>query len=233
MKKSISVLILVVMVAAGAFALDFNAVQLSAGGGLLFDFSGNNGINVIHPDIGPVFNRTYEGYRNMSFGAFGFFDAAYVELSFNMAYGLLQNVLKSEGHTNASRAGRIGQLGFSLLGKYPIDMSTHTSLPLTIFPMLGVDFNIVFASSADFSADLFETGSFRVRELTQFSVLAGVGGDYDFNCRHFFRASVLLQMRFANKLLRYNADARGISDGYANTTLGIGPRVQVGVGRKF
>jgi hypothetical protein len=71
MKKSISILVLLALVAGGAFALD-----MAVGGGLLFDYSGNNGIEYM---------SAYEGLRATSFEAFGFLLGAGLGFSFTEA----------------------------------------------------------------------------------------------------------------------------------------------------
>jgi hypothetical protein len=110
MKKSISILALLAIIATGAFAQGF-PFPMAAGGGLLFDWSGNNGIERT--------NR-YAGFRNLSIGGFGFFDATYAELDVSFAYGSLTGVFDAPGNNETKDIGSVLQLGFSLLGKYPI-----------------------------------------------------------------------------------------------------------------
>ena len=73
MKKYLLVLVIFAL-ATGAFA----QVSLSAGGGLIFDWSFNNGIKNGGDKL---------GMQILSIGGFGFFDATYVEADLYFAYG--------------------------------------------------------------------------------------------------------------------------------------------------
>jgi len=102
MKKSISILVLLVLLSLGAFAQEFS---LSAGGGIQFDL----GIP-IQDGVDGV------GYQ---IGGFGFFDATYGEL--DVAFGYY-------GQTEYELGGL--NLSFSLLGKYPFYVGPVTLSPL-------------------------------------------------------------------------------------------------------
>ena len=113
MKKNISILVLFVVLSASVFA---QGINLSAGGGALFDWSGNNGIKVESLGISG-----YSGNRNTSIGGYLFFDAAYAELDVSFAYGFISGVLEGDfsggGNSTDDMKGNMTQLGFSFLGK--------------------------------------------------------------------------------------------------------------------
>jgi outer membrane protein W len=207
MKKSILVLALLAIVATGAFAQGFS---LSAGGGLLFDYSLNNGLE------GP---RGYIGFDNLSFGGFGFFDATYAELDVSFAYGSLTKVqkipednLKEPGYSEL-------QLCFTLLGKFPIGLGSAT-----LSPLLGANYNLVLSGKYPDGRREDKPG-----ESNQFGLLAGVGLDFNFSRAVFLRTEAMFNLRFPSK----SATDEKNRVGDISTTFGMGPRFKIGVGFKF
>jgi len=213
MKRGISILALFAIVATGAFAQWFPP-PMSAGGGLLFDWSFNNGV-----ETNISGSKVSMGLRNLSFGGFGFFDATYAELDVSFAYGLLTMVTDGPGMNGTDDFGSALQLGFSLLGKYPLNLA---SLPFTLYPLLGVDYNLVLSvknkdgDSADHPGD-----------LNQFGLLAGAGLDFPLTGALYLKGEVLFHLRFASKLMKDTASSGD------STTFGMGPRIKIGVGYKF
>jgi hypothetical protein len=88
MKKSISILVLLAIVATGAFAQGF-----SVGAGGLFDWSlVGNGLKMSGPGgSGSV------SFPNLSFGGFVFLDATFAEVDASFAYGTLTAVSEVNG----------------------------------------------------------------------------------------------------------------------------------------
>jgi len=221
-KKVLLSLVLLTMVTASAvFAEGFS---LAAGGGLLFDWSGNNGVKMEYGG-----ESLYTGLQNLSFGGFGFFDATYAEVDVSFAYGLLS--CKNEGEILGIRGedykyDSVLQLGFSLLGKYPINLGGFA-----IFPLLGINYNAVVSGKNK------DGTSFDGFDLNQFGFLAGGGLDFPFSDALFLRAEALFQLRLASKAMDdIVEDAKPsppISGFDINTTLGVGPRIKVGLGYKF
>jgi opacity protein-like surface antigen len=201
---------MITLIAGGAFA----QIKFSAGGGGLFDFSGNNGYKYD--------DWFYYGYRNTSFGGFIFFDVTYAELDVNFAYGSISPVAEILGiklTTSDSEKLSAMQLGFSLLGKYPINLGSFT-----VFPMLGVDYNIVI-SVKDKDGNKDPNPGY----WNQFGFLAGVGGDFNITKSIFIRAEGLFHIRLPNKNMK---DAIGDDDD-VSATWGMGPRIKIGVGFRF
>jgi outer membrane protein W len=208
-KKLVLALLLMTVFIGGAFA----QINLSVGGGGLFDYSGRNGIKS---------DAEYNGSRNMSFGGFIFFDITYAELDVNFAYGSLSGVGKDYNTGKKSEpvnSGSALQLGFSLLGKYPINLGS-----LTVFPLLGVDYNIVFSVKDKDGKKGSNPGY-----SNQFGLLAGVGGDFNITKSVFIRAEGLFHLRLASKNVK---DTIG-SNSNLSATWGMGPRVKIGVGFRF
>jgi hypothetical protein len=208
MKKSISILALLAIMATGAFAQGFPP-PMSAGGGLLFDWSFNNGVEA---------SGGYLGIRNLSFGGFGFFDATYAELDVSFAYGMINFIIDEPGF-KYNGDGNLLQLGFSLLGKYPISLA---ALPFTLFPLLGVDYNLALSGKdPDGTMD-------KPMEYSQFGILAGAGLDFPLTSDLYLKGEVLFHLRFASKFMKEDAGSAG-----ASTTFGMGPRIKISVGYRF
>jgi len=205
MKKRISILVLLAFVAAGAFA---QRVGMSVGGGLLFDYSANNGVSAAD---------YYAGIRNSSFGGFIFFDATYAEVDVSFARGNLTSVYEKGNNSGTADMGSAMQLGFSLLGKYPVRRGYFT-----FFPLLGVNYNVVLSGS-DPDGNKFD----KPGNLSQFGIQGGAGMDYNLTHALYLRGEALFQLRLASKTMN---DA---ATGDTSTTLGMGPVVKVALGYRF
>ncbi|MCL1814618.1 MAG: autotransporter domain-containing protein [Treponema sp.] len=226
MKKTMAALAFLAVLAAGAFA---QGISMSAGGGLFFDGSFNNGVKFKESPI-----ESYGGIRNISFGGFVFFDAAYAEVNVSFAYGSITAVDKfsigSYSETNTEKMGSALQLGFSLLGKYPIELG-----PVTFFPLAGLGYNRVLSFKDTDGTKYDDAG-----DLSQFSILAGAGADYNLTDSLYLRGEILFQLRFASKTMKDMADfvKAEIWNDYSirvnpKTTLGLGPVIKVAVGYRL
>ena len=208
---------LLAIIATGAFAQGF-PFPMSAGGGLLFDWSGNNGV-----EMKSGGNSGYVGLRNLSFGGYGFFDATYAELDVSFAYGSITGFSEVRGNKETEDGGRVVQLGFSLLGKYPLDWNGFT-----IFPLLGFDYNVVLSWK-----DKDGKAEDKPGDLNQFGILAGAGLDYplDFiSSALFLRGEVMFHLRLPCKGMKDIASRLGSG---TDATFGVGPRIKIGVGYMF
>jgi len=215
MKKSISILVLLVLVAAGAFA------QMSVGGGLLYDYSGNNGVKASF--LGSDF---YMGTTNSSFGAFGFIDFDYVEINMSIARGSIKLLYEVPGTSNDADFGTAIQLGLSVLGKYPIDLGS-----ITLFPLLGLNYNMVLSLEDKDGRKYSDAG-----DWSQFGLQAGLGLNFSFSDSLYLLAEALFQLRFPSKFqddlkTEIENDTGGIIT--FDKTLGMGPVIKVGVGFKL
>jgi len=218
-KKIVLALFLAVFVVVGTFAQTQFAV--SAGGGALFDFSGNNGTKDTESD-----KENYIGLRNTSFGAFAFLDLTYAEISGYFAYGSLSMVYIEDGKSNTDIMKDTSisamQVGFSVLGKYPVDMGNFV-----IFPLIGVDYNIVLSTKTKVDGKEVDNDEIpKAEDLGQFGFLAGIGGDIKLNGPLFIRLEGLFHLR-----LPYSG-AKDPGKG-AKNTLGMGPQIKVALGYKF
>jgi len=225
MKKIVIFLVLAALITGGAFA------QMSIGGGAFLDMSFGNGFRYEENK-----NEIKLNTNNTSFGGFVFFDANYVEVDVNFAYGSLRSVLNGSGVTANDGAGSMMQLGFSILGKYPIHLGSFT-----IFPLIGMNYNMVLSmkdkngNKPDKVYGFDDKESSFMAEYSQFGLLGGIGLDVPFSNALFFRAEALLNLRLANKSMKDMVDAwKKLSpNDNAKTTLGIGPRIKIGIGFRF
>jgi opacity protein-like surface antigen len=202
-KKVILALLMTVLLASGVFAEGFT---ISTGAGGLFDFSGNNGIK---SDDG------YFGVRILTLGAYAFFDVTYAELDVSYAYGKLTTV--SDAGDFHAYDSRVWQLGLTLLGKYPVELGDFT-----VFPLLGFNYNVILSHIVAGNADP-EPGKW-----SQLGILAGVGADFDLTDSLYLRGEGLFHLRLPNTVMKDWASA---VDG--STTLGMGPRMKLGLGYRF
>jgi outer membrane protein W len=216
MKKSFLVLVILALAAGGAFA----QIGLSTGGGLFFDGSFGNGMEM---SLGG--KKITTSINNTSFGAYGFFDATYMEASLGFAYGTLKLKGDDGDKSDSDDMGTAMQISFTVLGKYPIDLGV-----ITLFPMLGLSYNLVVSLELK---DGYKKSGIEAENLGQLGLLGGIGLDYDLTQSMYLRASLLLHLRFASKHMTDNVDDLKKMRMDANTTLGVGPRIQVGLGFRF
>jgi hypothetical protein len=239
-KRGLFVLILAAFVAGGAFA----QIDISFGGGALIDWSRNNGTRWSYSETGLSLNGT-EGMHLTSFGAFAFVDVTYAVFDVSLAYGSARSYYtfstNQTGVPNESynvNGGSMMQLGFSLMGKFPVFMGGFT-----VFPLAGFNYNVVL-STRDDKGDKDDWGTESAAEwLSQFGLLLGGGLDFPIDNNLFFRGEALLQFRFSSKASRdgisIGGDYMSLSDANklpgvsANTTVGWGPRIKIGVGYRL
>jgi outer membrane protein W len=224
MKKNFLVLVILALVAGGAFA----QVSLSAGIGAFFDASYGNGMEMANDPI-----KLTQTMDNTSFGGYVFLDATYVEVGMGFAYGTLKSTseLKGTGFFDGSTTtdGSAMQLSFTLLGKYPISLGAAT-----LFPMFGLSYNLILSMGGDIG-DGLEASDNSAGDFSQLGLLGGVGLDFDLTQSLYLRVSALFHLRLASKYMTDVVnDVKEINSGTnINTTLGIGPRIQLGLGFRF
>jgi hypothetical protein len=205
MKKISLILLLVVLVTAGAFAKEG---LFALGGGAFFDMDWNHGVEA---------GGDFIGKNSKNFGGYAFLDIKYLELNAGMAYGVIQGVLKGSGSSTHVDLDNQFQVGFSLLGKYPFGIG-----PISLFPLLGVSCNMVLPGD-------------KIKDMSQFGFLGGAGvdiklkklflrGELLFNIR--LPNNEMSDLRdFLNALPGSAQDAK--------TTFGLGPTIKVGLGYRF
>jgi outer membrane protein W len=253
LKKIIAILVIFVCVGTVLSAQDFG---ISFGGGALLDWNFGNGVRTTYGKKAPeLYDRKdgdtdYSGVRNMSFGAYAFLDVTYAEIDVSFAYGSLTGVARKNKDTPTTGGdASMLQLGFTLLGKYPVKMGQ-----ITVFPLLGIGYNMVLSTDPKGTYGTVKViGSDgkekeverKMSDLNQFSFLGGGGLDYNINRNLYLRFSALAQLRFASKATRdgineandyaswRKKDFDEDNDRSLSTVLGIGPVIRVGFGYRF
>jgi len=213
--KKVGLAVVFALAAAGAFA----QIQMSAGGGLLFDW--NKSSIDLKDSGGNSFKINIK--NNTILGAFGFFDATYAEIN---AAVVLGKVLMEAPTTGVGTAvlGSAWQLNLTLLGKYPFDLGR-----VTLFPLFGFSYNMVLSlAGSENNPTAYRAAA---KDLSQFGLLGGAGIDFGLGEKLFIRGEALFQTRFASK---YEKDLAGSWPGSTGKAgLGIGPVIKLGVGYKL
>jgi hypothetical protein len=216
--------------AGNAFAIDVPQAGLSFGGGLDFDGGGTGGM------YSNKDSRDRYGAENYGFGAWLFADATFAEMSVAFRVGpavqwqegttttggFYFGLVSTPSQTNATgerKSGSFTALDITLLGKFPFSLRGGS---ISLFPLLGVGYNIVLSTSIDGKSFSDITDGKSASELSTFRTYWGVGSDFDINENLFFRAALLGNYRFAPSYFS-NFDGH---TGFGN----IGGTVRLGVG---
>jgi len=228
MKKVILIFVLTALVASGAFA----QLYFSFGGGLFFSGSFGNGIKMDSENSGE--NLIIESKMdNISFGGFAFMDATFIEASVSFSFGIItphylinnEDMTSTEGKDNGYIKMNFTQLGLSILGKFPFDLGNFS-----LYPMVGVEYNmVVSAFNKDGSKVIVDDGHTITENFSQFGILAGLGIDLPLASAIYLRVQALFNLRFPAESINDRIKDNEYFD-KAESTVGVGPRIKVGVG---
>jgi opacity protein-like surface antigen len=217
-KKTLAVFILAALAASGIFAQEQEQPKglLSAGGGALIggDFGGG-----IEYDGGKSKTPYFGG------GVFLFFDATYGELSLGFLAGG-----GKWGDDDDTKPATITNLNIGLLGKYPFAINKQ----LSIFPLLGIDYQITVAQKLDGTTHQNKDGDDAPGDFSALWFKFGVGTDFDITSNLYLRGEVLYGFRLTSKAEKDTKDmfeAMGQSD--VKPLLGHGLDVKIAVGYRF
>jgi hypothetical protein len=227
MKKITAILVIFIFVGTALSAeIKFGEIKPSAGFMVLGDASLGNGKITKN-----AASRRSQQLQNINGGVGLFVDITYAEIYAGATYGLLNYVNKPASITSKGIVpgpvtrdirGTGLQFGFSILGKYPIEIGS-----ITFFPLLGFNYN-TFMYAWDKRGEPIDDP---VKTFTQYGIQAGAGFDYDITSRIYFRLEGLLQIRFVNQNIFEKFNMRGIENsGKVNLFPGIGPVIKAGVG---
>ncbi|MCL2759157.1 MAG: autotransporter outer membrane beta-barrel domain-containing protein [Treponema sp.] len=238
MKKVIALVVIFVCVGAALSAEEF---RMSIGGGGLFDMSFGNGLkDTEKTPIGNVDSTL--SFNTTSFGGFVFFDLTYAVIDVSFAHGSSEMKGEISGGgvslTMSEDTGTGMQLGIGVMGKFPIDLDG-----ITLFPLLGINYNMIL-SAKDKDGKVVQTYNKStglpedmntVKELSQLGFIGGVGLDVPINDNLFFRAEALLNVRLPSKQMKDMFDEMKKDEDFdsGKLTLGIGPRIKLGIGYKL
>jgi opacity protein-like surface antigen len=153
-----------------------SGIPMSVGGGALFRMT------MAMPKEG-------ESSTAPGFGVNAFFDAKYAEVNVNFVFDI-----SSSGSGDEKVSATLMGLGFGVLGKYPIPMGEK----LTLFPLVGIDYNLVLSSSVKIGdADAVKSDS--PGDSNQLSILAGIGVDYALSEKLYIRGEAMFMYRLPPK----------------------------------
>jgi hypothetical protein len=195
----------------------------SAGGGAFF----TGGFSYWGTDeITGLADNRYDT-SSMRTGLYGFFDAKYAEVTVDVLLGKLND--------NAGDTANTLGLRFGVNGKFPFTVSKT----VTLFPLLGVEYDLYLLAHRDGSRRHPQDAAFPIsnakqdaKALEALSVLgfkAGIGIDVALTERIFLRTELLYGIRLNSATEKYLLTARSDA-GYA---LGHGGDFRVAVGYKF
>jgi len=210
MKKTIAVLVLLVILAAGVSA------QIGMGGGLLVDLSANNGIK---------FNSDYAKSMIITYGAFVFFDLKYIEPAVGFRYGTF---IAEDGISSVEPldTGNGVQFDLSLVAKLPLKLGF-----LTFYPLLGANYNIVVSYKYEGGVSFTgPNGESPAEMLSQLGFMAGLGLDIALGKKLFLKTEAIFGLRLPAKFWQ-NQIKDTMDD--LKASFGIGPVIRVGLGYKF
>ena len=225
-RKGLFVTVLLTVFAGGAFAMP--QFGISAGGGMMFDHANLGYLRTRIPpatatDIAVTNSISVE---HQGFGACGFLDLTFAELSIGILGGPADYY--RAGDEEPTHRGTFAALDFSLLGRFPFELMGGN---VSLFPLLGIGYNVVLMSREDFVGDYPATTS----HMNSFRLQFGAGGDFDISERAFLRTSVLGTWRFPVRYLEDRATEirNGPTPMEATTRGDIGITVKLGVGFRF
>jgi hypothetical protein len=112
------------------------------------------------------------------------------------------------------------------LGKYPFAINDR----LTVFPLLGFNIRAMLSVDAD---DADENAVMDEDDLASFWINFGGGGDYSLTDKLYLRGQLMYGIRFANEMENDMVDLYEDNDLSADTLLGHGLTVKIGVGYRF
>ena len=202
----------------------FAQSPFSVGGGVLFDMAELGYGRARAPGTVPP-PPVFLSVEHVGFGAWGFLDARFAELSVGFMGGPTEWYLEND--EEATYYGSFAALDFSLLGRFPFDLVGGR---VSVFPLIGVGYNLVLLSRM-FGEDHPESPS----HLSTFRIQFGAGGDFGISERIFVRTSVLGAWRFASRYFNDWASeqrARPEID-RAHAVGDFGVTVKVGVGLRL
>jgi opacity protein-like surface antigen len=219
MKKIALVLILCAAALSAVSAFEVPEFTMAAGGGGFFSLEPGGGV-----EKDPVKMEVF----SFGGGAYGFFDATFVEA--NVGFGLgARNTKTKLGSIENEDKGSYMALNIQVLGKFPFALSDQ----LSVFPLLGAEYQI-FLSVKDKNGDAptkTENGKKEDISSMDFNAIwfrAGGGLDFFFTENLFLRGEILYGIRLGNK-----AESDAADDMSGDVMLGHGGMVKVGVGFKF
>jgi hypothetical protein len=215
MKKAGMLALFGALISAAAFGIPQFGLSAGAGGFFTADIGGGM--------------KTSGGEQTLTAlggGAYLFMDGVFAELGLAFSGG--GTTQKSTGNPDAK--GSYTALDFSVLGKYPVRLG-----PLNIFPLAGVDYQIVLSARDKDGADQTDMRGERLApQLSTLWFQIGAGADFPFGKAFFVRGEFLYGLRARNKFEGHLIDLAKLTSGSdAKYKAGHGPTLRIALGYKF
>jgi hypothetical protein len=214
MKKTGILVLFGTLISAAAFGLP--EFGLSAGAGTFFAADIGGGMKT---------SDSKQTATSVGGGGYAFMDGTFAELGLGFSGGGVTQ--RNTGTPDAK--GSYAALDLSVLGKYPLRWG-----PLTIFPLAGIDFQIVLSARDKDGND--QTDMLGERLAPQLSTLwfqIGAGLDFPFGKAFFLRGEFLYGLRARNRFEGHLIDLAKIQNIDAKYKAGHGPMLKIAVGYKF
>ena len=225
MKKLAAFLIVVGLCAATLFADGNSPFRVSIGGGGFV--SGNFSTWSVDEDLPGSLYRY--NTSDISIGPYIFFDLKFLELSVGLPLGWINSDDTMSDNPNFP-AQTLGLRGSAYV-KIPFTLSPMFSL----FPLLGVDYDLTFLAKKDDDRDAkfpISSANQEAKPMEALNTLwfkAGIGLDTFFNDNLFLRTELLYGLRLQNEMEKYLYDTR--SD--VNNMMGHGGDFKIAIGYRF
>ena len=228
MKKLTAILIVVGLCVATIFAQDLEgnkSFRVSLGGG--GTVTGNFSTWKVDPDIPGNLYRYNSSH--LSVGPFIFFDMKFMELNFGIPLGWLN------GDDTTSADPNFPAQTLALNGGAYFKVPIALTQTVTLFPLLGIDYDLYVMAKKDDDRDAkfpISTSNLNAKPSEALNTLwfkGGVGLDTFLNDNLFIRTELLYGFRLKNEMEKYLYDQRPDS----NRMLGNGGTFKLAVGYRF
>jgi hypothetical protein len=221
MKKVVCVIILAAAAAGTGtvWGFDLPEFQLAAGVGGFFSLEPGGGVE----------GKELAGDKKITKfmfggGAYGFFDATYVEVSAGFGLGALNRITEVYGSSDEDK-GSYMEVSIAVLGKFPFVLASRLSL----FPLLGAEYRLCLSAKYENGDQYIADGQEAPLDLSAIWIRVGCGLDFAFTANFFLRAELIYGIRLTSK---EEDDLKNtLSDG--KTLLGHGGVAKAGIGYRF
>ena len=219
-KKRVLVLVLAMVgIAGGVFALP--EFKLSAGGGGYFTNDFGGGVETGDPKVS--YKTPYAGG-----GGFVFFDATYAEVDVGFFGGGGKFKMESGSSTTEVDTSYMG-LDIGLLAKYPFALGEK----FTLSPLLGITYRFMLSAKMDGTNYQNSDGDDAPGDFSALWIRLGGGLDYSLTSNLFLRGQALYGLRLENGYEYDHTGANASATNGGSRLLGHGLEVRIAAGYRF
>ena len=225
MKKSFFIFIMIGLCAATIFALDLDRLPFSIGGG--GNVTGSFSTWKVDQDLPGSLSRYNSNH--LSVAPYFFVDLKYVELNLGLPLGFLN------ADATMSADPNFPATTFALNGGVYLKMPFAVTQTISIFPLLGIDYDLYLLAKRDDDRDAVfpvSTSKQNAKPIDALNALwfkAGIGMDSFLTENIFFRTEILYGVRLKNEMEKYLFDQRSDVD----WMIGNGGTFKIAAGYRF